>query len=296
MQEFVNDVLVPALGIGALYGLVGISTNLIFAPAGTFNFAQGQIVMLGGLLTYSLYQSAGLPLVLVILIVGAIGVGVGLAEERLAVWPALRKDPRGGLSVLSTLAAATVIQGFAIIRWGSTPKVVVHFPGLSLTRHSVLGLEIPTYYVATLSIAILVTIGVYLFFARTMVGRTFAATAQDREAARLRGISVRNVLMLGFGMGAALASLTGLLAVPFTLATITSGLLLTFRGFMSAAIGGMGSYVGALAGGLLLGLIEQSTQKYWQAGYTNLAMLGVLLAVLLLRPQGLFGRAEARRI
>ena len=296
MQELVNDVVVPALGIGALYGLVGISTNLIFAPAGTFNFAQGQIVMLGGLLTYSLYQVAGIPLIAVVLMIAAIGAGVGLVEERVAVWPALRRDPRGGLSVLSTLAAATVIQGFAIIYWGSTPKVVDNFPGLSLTRHSLLGLEIPTYYVATLGIAILIAVGVHLFFTRTMVGRTFAATAQDREAARLRGISVRNVLMLGFGMGAALAALTGMLAVPFTLATITSGLLLTFRGFMSAAIGGMGSNVGALAGGLVLGFIEQGTQKYWEAGYTNLVMLGVLLTLLLLRPQGLFGRTEARRI
>lgn len=296
MQELLNDVVVPALGIGALYGLVGISFNLIFAPGGTFNFAQGQIVMLGGLITYSLYENAGLPLVLVVLAVAAVGGAVGLAEERFAVWPALRRDPHGSLWVLSTLAVFTMIQGFAIVQWGSTPQVVSNFPGLSLTRHDVLGVEIATYYLATLGLAILVTAGLHLFFGRTMLGRTVAATAQDRDAARLRGINVRNVMMLGFFMGGALGALTGLLAVPLTLATITIGLTLTFRGFMAAAIGGMGVNVGALTGGLLLGFIEQGTQKYWEGGYVNFVMLGVLLALLLVRPQGLFGRAEARRI
>jgi branched-chain amino acid transport system permease protein len=296
MQELLNDVVVPALGIGALYGLIGISINLIFAPAGTFNFAQGQIVMLGGLATYSLYENAGLPLVLVILAVAAIGGGVGLVEERIAVWPALRRDPQGGLWVLSTLAASTVLQGFAVVQWGSTPQIVSNFPGLSLTRHDVLGVEIATYYIATLAFGILVAAGLHLFFARTMLGRTVAATAQDREAARLRGISVRNVMMLSFFIGGALAALTGMLAVPLTLATITLGLTLTFRGFMAAAIGGMGSNFGALTGGLLLGFIEQGTQKYWDGGYVNFVMLGVLLALLLVRPQGLLGRAEARRI
>ena len=102
--------------------------------------------------------------------------------------------------------------------------------------------------------------------------------------------------MLGFFLGGSLAAMSGLLAAPLTLATITIGLTFTFRGFMSAAIGGMGTNVGALAGGLVLGLIETSTQKYWEGGYVNFVMLGVLLTLLLIRPQGLFGQSVARRI
>ena len=296
MQDLINDVLIPALGIGALYGLVGISFNLIFAPAGTFNFAQGQIVMLGGLLALSMYENAALPLLLVVVIVGIIGGGIGLAEEAAAVWPALRRDPNGQLWVLSTLAVFTMIQGVAVLQWGTTPEIVSAFPAMSLTRKDLHGIQFVPYYAGTFIIAVLVLVALELFFKKTSLGRAVAATAQDRQAASFRGINVRRIMMLGFFLGGALAAMSGLLAAPLTLATITIGLTFTFRGFMSAAIGGMGTNVGALAGGLILGLIETSTQKYWEGGYVNFVMLAVLLTLLLIRPQGLFGQPVARRI
>ncbi len=296
MIELANDVLIPALGIGALYGLIGISFNLIFAPGGTFNFAQGQIVMLGGLLAFSFYQDQAWPLVLAVLAVAAIGAIIGLAEERIAVWPALRRDPHGQGWVLSTLAVFTIIQSLAIVQWGSTPQVVKDFPGMSIARRDVLGFEIAPYFVGTLAIAIGATIALHFFFQRTMLGRAVAATSQDRDAARLRGVDVRRIMSVSFMMGGALGAFTGMLAAPLTLATISVGLTFTFRGFMAAAIGGMGANLGALVAGLLLGLIEQSTQRYWQGGYTNFVMLAVLLSILLLRPQGLFGQSVARRI
>lgn len=296
MVEFINDVMVPALGIGALYGLVGISFNLIFAPGGTFNFAQGQIVMLGGMFAYTLYDDKAWPLVLAILGIAAIGGAIGLAEERIAVWPALRRDPHGQGWVLSTLAVFTIIQSLAIVNWGTTPRVVKNFPGLSLSRHDIVGFEVPPYYLGTLAIAIAITVLLHLFFQKTMLGRSVAATAQDRDAARLRGVDVRLVMAVSFIMGGGLAALTGFLAAPLTLATVTVGLTFTFRGFMAAAIGGMGTNLGALVGGLLMGVIEQSTQRFWQGGYVNFVMLAVLLGLLLVRPQGLFGQPVARRI
>jgi branched-chain amino acid transport system permease protein len=129
-----------------------------------------------------------------------------------------------------------------------------------------------------------------------MLGRSVSATAQDRDAARLRGVDTRLIMALSFMMGGALAALTGFLAAPLTLATVTVGLTFTFRGFMAAAIGGMGTNLGALLGGLLMGVIEQSTQRFWQGGYVNFVMLAVLLGLLLIRPQGLFGQPVARRI
>ncbi len=296
MEELLEDIIIPALGIGALYGLVGISFNLIFAPGGTFNFAQGQIVMLGGLLAYTFYQDNGWPLLVAAAAVAAIGGAIGFAEERVAVWPALRRNPHGQGWVLSTLAVFTVIQSIAVVRWGNIPRVVEPFPGMSLDRREVLGIEIVPYYLGTLALAIAVAVALQLFTSRTMLGRSVAATSQDREAASLRGINIRHIMVLGFIMGGALGALTGLLAAPLTLATITVGLSFTFRGFMAAAIGGMGTNVGALVGGLLLGLIEMSTVKFWEGGYVNFVMLGVLLTLLLIRPQGLFGQAVARRI
>lgn len=296
MASFVSDVFIPALGIGALYALVGISFNLIYAPAGTFNFAQGQIVMLGGLLALSFYQERTWPLVLVFLAVGLIGAGIALAEERIAVWPALRRDPHGIGWVLSTLAVFTIIQNLAIVNWGTTPRVVDSFPGMSVSRREVLGLEIAPFFLGTLLIAVAVTLGLQLFFQKSATGRAIIAVAQDRDAASLRGINVRWVITLGFLMGGALAALTGMLAAPLTLASVTVGLTFTFRGFTAAALGGMGHNGGALAAGLILGLIEQSTQRYWQGGYVNLVILLVLLVLLVVRPAGLFGQAVARRI
>lgn len=296
MIDLINDVLIPALGIGALYGLVGVSFNLIYAPGGTFNFAQGQIVMLGGLLAWSFYEDAGLPLVAAVVLVALIGGGIGLAEERVAVWPALRRDPHGQGWVLSTLAVFTIIQSLAIVEWGNIPRIVDTYPGMSLSREEVGPFIIAPYYAGTLLISIVVVVALHFFITRTMIGRATAATAQDRDAARLRGIDTRTIMTLGFVMGGALGALTGLLAVPLTSATITIGLTLTFRGFMAAAIGGMGANTGALVAGLLLGIIEQGTLKYWEGGYVNFVMLAVLLGLLLVRPQGLFGQAVARRI
>lgn len=296
MNSLISDVIIPALGIGALYGLVGVSFNLIFAPAGTFNFAQGQIVMLGGLLALSFYQQRGWPVLLAFVAILAIGGVIALAEERIAVWPALRRDPRGSGWVLSTLAVFTIIQNLAIVQWGTTPRSVDSYPGLPIARRDALGLQIAPYYVGVLLIAIAVTLALRYFFRKSALGRATAAVAQDRDAAALRGVNVRLVISLGFVMGGALAAVTGMLAAPLTLATVTVGLTFTFRGFTAAALGGMGDNTGALAGGLALGLIEQLTQRYWQGGYVNLVILVVLLALLLLRPAGLFGQAAPRRV
>lgn len=296
MTDFVNDVLIPALGVGALYGLVGISFNLIYGPSRTFNFAQGQIVMLGGLLAYSWYDSGGLPLVIVVLMIGAVGGGIGVAEERFAVWPALRRNPHGQGWVLSTLAVFTMIQGIAIVRWENIPRVVDTFPGMSLSVSDVGPIEFKPYYVGTAVIGLAVLASLHVFFTRTMLGRATSATAQDRESASLRGIDTRTITILGFAMGGALAALTGLLAAPLTLATITTGLTFTFRGFMASAIGGMGVNSGALLGGVILGLIEHGTTRYWEGGYVNFVMLAALLTLLLIRPEGLRGQAVARRI
>lgn len=296
MAGFISDVLIPALGIGALYALVGISFNLIFAPAGTFNFAQGQIVMLGGLLAFSLYEQRGWPVLIALIAILAIGGGIALAEERIAVWPALRRDPHGTGWVLSTLAVFTIIQNVAIVKWGTTPENVQSYPGLSIARREVFGLAIAPFFIGMLIIALVVTIGLQLFFQRSAIGRAITAVAQDREAASLRGINVRRVISLAFIMGGALAAATGMLAAPLTLATVTVGLTFTFRGFTAAALGGMGSNAGALMAGLLLGLIEQLTQRYWQGGYVNFVVLSVLLVLLLIRPAGLCGQAVTRRI
>lgn len=296
MNTLISDVLIPALGIGALYGLVGVSFNLIFAPAGTFNFAQGEIVMLGGLIALSLYQQRGWPLLLALLAVLAIGAAIALAEERIAVWPALRRDPNGIGWVLSTLAVFTIIQNFAIVEWGTTPRAVKGFPGLSITRHSFLGMQIAPYFIGMLVLAVIVTVALHLFFKKSAIGRVTTAVAQDRDAAALRGVNVRWVISLGFLMGGALAAVTGMLAAPLTLATVTVGLTFTFRGFTAAALGGMGDNVGALIGGLVLGLIEQLTQRYWQAGYVDFVILVALLVLLLLKPAGLFGQAVERRV
>jgi len=296
MHAFAGDVLIPALGIGALYGLVGVSFNLIFAPAGTFNFAQGQLVMLGGLLALSLYQQRGWPVLLALLAVMVIGGAVALAEERIAVWPALRRDPNGIGWVLSTLAVFTIIQNLAVVGWGTTPRSVNSFPGLSIARRSVLGLSIAPYFIGMLVIAVVITVALQIFLHRSAVGRTITAVAQDRDAAALRGVNVRRVISLGFILGGALAAMAGMLAAPLTLATVTVGLTFTFRGFTAAALGGMGDNAGALVGGLTLGFIEEFTSRYWHAGYVNMVILSVLLVLLLIRPSGLFGQAVARRV
>jgi branched-chain amino acid transport system permease protein len=287
------DTLIRGLQSGAIYALVAVGLNVVFATTNVFNFAHGELVMLGGIAGVLLWTSVGFPVVLALLGAVALAALLAAVTELVAVRPAVASRA-ASVWVLSTF-------GFAIVIQTVTTIVVTADPGSPPSR------PFPNFWPGPESLAIgelttstprlamvpaaLLVAGTLMWFLRsTETGRGLGAVADDREAALMRGLPVGRLSLIAFALGGAIAGLAGFLAGPVTQASVDVGLALTLKGFMAAAIGGIPHIGGALVGGLLLGVVEQAAVSYGDSQLQAPAALAVLLVILVLRPQGLVGK------
>ncbi|MGP4005778.1 branched-chain amino acid ABC transporter permease [Streptomyces sp. 4N124] len=288
----INDVLVPGLVYGSLYGLVAVSLTVLHRPTRVLNFAQGDLVMLGAM-TMAVLTTLPWPLAAAI---AAAGVGaVALVEERVAVAPVLRRSPYGSAWVITTLAFSLALNQLAGRLWTDEPRTVEPPAPLSLDPLTFLGVRFNSYQLAV----VLITLGVVAALerhARTRTGCALRAVAADRDAARLRGIDPAKLSRRAFLLGGALAGLTGALAAPLTLASVAMGFGLLIKGFFAAVLGGVGDVRGALLGGWIVGVVEAAGADYVSPGAQTAVLFAVTLAILLVRPQGLRGSEELRRV
>lgn len=287
--------LVDALTIGALYGLVGVSFNVMYRPTGVLNFAQGDIVLVGAVVAWLVLDVYSLPWLLALVAVLAAGAIFGVIEERIAIWPVLRRSPTAHGWVLSTLAVSILVQNAMGITLSDEPRIVRPAPGLSVHPSHIGPLAISTYQVAVWGSALLV-VGLLWLFYRSRHGRAVLALAEDRDAALLRGVRAGRLIVFSFALGAAVASLAGLVAAPITFAAVSISPLFIIKGFEAAAIGGIGDDRGALVGGVILGTVEAFAAQFLNAGFRDAASFLTFMVVLLIWPLGLFGRAALRRV
>ncbi len=290
MPEFVQF-LVSGLTVGAVYALVALGFTLVYNASDVVNFAQGEFVMLGGMVTVFL-TAAGVPLPLAAVLAVCVSVVVGLLLYWLAIEPA--RDASPVTLIIITIGASILLRGAAQIIFdkqfhklpsisGDTP---VHLLGATIQPQSfwVLG--------GTAAIVILL----YVFLERTVLGKAVLATAANRLAARLVGINTATVMALAFGGSAAIGAVAGILITPITLTSYDVGTMLALKGFAAAMLGGMGNPLGAVAGGLLLGLLEAFGVGYISSTYKDAFAFIVILLVLFAMPQGLFGRRTVERV
>lgn len=283
--------LFSGLTVGAVYALVALGFTIIFNASGVVNFAQGEFVMLGGMITVFAH-AAGLPLPLAALIAIAATAGVGVALNQLAIEPA-RGAPVVSLIII-TIGASIFIRGAAQLVFD---KQIHSFPAFSGTEPiHVLGATIQSQSLWVIGGAFAVFAGLWLFFTRTLLGRAVLATSNNRLAAQLVGINTRFIMTLSFALSAAIGAFGGVLVTPITLTSYDVGLALALKGFAGAMLGGMGNPKGAFIGGLALGLIEALTAGYLSSQYKDAAAFVVILAVLFFMPQGLFGRKSTERV
>jgi branched-chain amino acid transport system permease protein len=283
--------LVSGLTIGAVYALVALGFTLIHNASDVVNFAQGEFVMLGGMVTV-FASAAGLVLPLAALLAIAVAVLVGLALHRFAIEPA-----RGASAVtliIITIGASIFLRGVAQIVFDKRFHSLPAFSGDAPI--ALLGAAILPQSFWVLGGALLVFLGLFLFLERTLLGKAVLATAANRLAARLVGIDTSFVLALSFGISAAIGALAGILITPITLTSFDVGTLLALKGFAAAMLGGMGSPLGAVLGGLLLGLLEALGAGYVSSAYKDAVAFLVILAVLFALPQGMFGRRGVERV
>jgi branched-chain amino acid transport system permease protein len=283
--------LLSGLTVGAIYALVALGFSIIYNASQVINFAQGEFVMIGGMATVSL-AGAGLPLALAAPLAIAATTLVGLALAKLAV------ERARGASVVTliiiTIGASILLRGLAGVVWDKNLHALPAFSGERPIAIGGATLLPQSLWVLGVALAVVAALG--WFFNRTLHGKAMLATSHNRLAAQLVGISVRRVLLVSFGLSAALGALAGILVAPITFTAWDVGVMLGLKGFAAAILGGLGSGPGAVLGGLLLGLAEALSAGYVSSAYKDVIAFGIILAVLVLMPSGLLGRRAADRV
>ncbi len=282
------------LRAGAIYALVALGFVTVYRVTGVINFAQGAFIMLGPMITISVYEQNWLPADGLNLALGAllgivITTLIGVASERLTLYPARRSLPL--TKIIITIGVYLTLQGGALIIWGPQGRVLPAFTTLNLAdqsfRFAGLLVKAQTLWIWGATAVMLVILA--LFFERTMLGKAMRACAVNRLAAQLMGIRVDTMSTIAFGIAAILGAVGGIVLGPVTRPMYDMGLDLGLKGFVAAIIGGLVNFPAAVIGGLLLGVLENMWAGVTQAGFKDLFAFVVLIVILLVRPSVLAG-------
>jgi branched-chain amino acid transport system permease protein len=290
MFELVAQAIASGIGIGCVYGLIGIGFCVIYNASGIVNFAQGAFVMLGGIVTYTAMNSWGLPLPLAAVVAIVLVAAAGIVIERLVVRPLWDRDATMFVMILATLAAQIVIERLTLIAVGDQPKTLPVFTDRPPLRLLGIAVSYQFLWIVGTSLAVITLLGV--FFKSTKTGKAMRACAINREAAALQGIPVSRMLALAFALSAGLGALAGILITPTQYTAFNVGVPFAISGFIAAIVGGFGRPFGAFAGGILLGVAQALAIVFVGAAAKNIAALSVLLVFLFARPTGILGPAK----
>ncbi len=279
------------LSNGAIYALIGFGFAVIYNATGIINFAQGEFVMFGGMLTIFFLTILHMPLVPAILMAILGSTIVGILFERLAIRPL--KDANPLRMIIITIGASIFIRGAAMLIWGKDTHALPAFS--SNDPLYIAGATILPQHLWILGVTVLIIIVSRFFFNHSIVGKAMRACSYNQRAAGLVGINVKNMVLLSFALSAAIGSLAGIIIAPLTMTSYDVGVMLGLKGFCAVIIGGMSSGMGTIMGGLLLGLLESLGAGFISASYKDAIAFIILLLILFIRPEGLFRKKETER-
>lgn len=283
--------LFSGITVGATYALAALGFTLIYNASHVINFAQGEFIMLGGMLTV-FFLASGLPLPLAILFAILIPAVVGILLEKLAIEPAKNADIV--TLIIITIGASLVIRGVIQVWLG---KGTHAFPAFSGNEPiNILGATLQPQSLWVLGVTALAVAALWYFFSRTLAGKAILATSYNHLAAQLVGINTSWVLFVSFALSAALGALGGVLITPITLTSYDVGLMLGLKGFVAAVVGGLGSGLGAVLGGLFVGIVEAMAAGYISSAYKDAVPFILILLILFFLPRGLFGGKVTDRV
>jgi branched-chain amino acid transport system permease protein len=285
--------LISGLTAGSIYALSAIGFILIFNASNIVNFAQGEFVMLAGLVAATLYGFVGLPLWATVPLSVAIVALVGVMFERLVIRP-IRHVPILA-QIMVTIGVSYVIKFGAMVLWGNEARPLPAFTGEAPVQLGG-GVVIHSQTLWVLGAILIVLVGLQFFYRRTWVGKAMRACAINEQAAGLVGISVPLMVRVAFLLGAGMGAIGGVLIAPIYSASYDSGTMIGLKGFTAAIVGGFGNVWGAALGGLVVGVVESLSIGFVSSGYKDAIAFVVLLLVLFLRPRGLLGEVQAERV
>jgi branched-chain amino acid transport system permease protein len=284
-----EQIIANGLYLGAQYALIALGLTLIFALMNVLNFAHGQMYVLGGFITYTVYGQLGLPFVVALLASGVTLAVIGALMEKYLFRTVIKRSHREESTMLLAAATAFFFDAVMLLIFGEkqrgVPKIV---KGVFNTD----GLIMPYDRIAVGALAIVFIAAFILYMQYSRPGRAMRALAQDRVAAQLMGVAVERYSMIGFAMGAMLAGIVGGLLVTITGVNSGIGGPISIKAFMMVMIGGAGVVGGAIAGGFILGMMESVglTVLREYGDITYLVIFAALMVFLSIRPNGLMGK------
>lgn len=289
MSDFLIQLLLSGIITGSVYGLIALGFTLIYNSTSVLNFAQGEFVMIGAVFSAILITNHQVPYFVAVILVVIVAVLVGFFVELVGLRFLQKKNASHMIMVLSTLAMAIIISNMTRLLVGTsqmyTPPVVDG--NISLGRMAITGQE-----VVIIGFLLITVFGLWFFLNKTMYGKAMKATGIDKVAAQLMGVNINTVILISFGLSAALAAVGGILIAPLLSASAQMGLPLAVKGFIAAVIGGMSNPFAGIIGGLLIGILEAFISGYISSSLVEVIVFILLPIILLFRPNGLLSRVR----
>ena len=286
--------LISGISIGSIYAIIALGYTMVYGIAKMLNFAHGDVIMVGGYISFCTTSYLGLPGWVSVVFAVAVCTVLGVVIEGLAYRP-LRQA--GSLAVLITaIGVSYLLQNAAQLIWGATPKNFTSLVSFEvpefLSRLNVSGVML-----VTVVACVVIMLGLTWFTSRTKLGKAMRACSEDRGAAQLMGINVNRTISMTFAIGSALAAIAGVLLCSYSpVLKPTTGSMPGIKAFTAAVFGGIGSIPGAFLGGILLGIIEAMAQAYISTQLSNSILFAVLIVVLLVKPSGLLGKYVPEKV
>ena len=289
----VSSALITGLGLGSMYGLLALGFHVTYAVSNTVNFAQGATMMLGAVVCFTLWVTLGWPLGVAVLLALVACAAWGVLVERIAVRPFVKRGSSSWL--MATVALGIVIENVVLFTFGRDPRGMP--PGfLTAQSVTVAGIKIQLLQLLIPVVGLALAFGLHLFFQKTRHGKAMLAVVQNAGAARLMGIDVERVTTLAFALSGLLAGVAGIMVAPLFTISSTMGTLFGIKAFAVAILGGIGSAWGVVMAGLIYGLAEALITALLGSIYTQIVSFALVIASLMVMPNGLFGRAEVRKV
>src|SRR4249920_1679804 len=285
--------LISGIGLGSMYGLLALGFHVTYAVSNTVNFAQGSTMMLGAVLCFTLWVTLGWPIGLAVALALAACAAWGAFVERIAVRPFVRRGSNSWL--MATVALGIVLENVVLFTFGKDPRGMP--PGFLTTQSvTVAGLKIQLLQLLIPVVGLALAFGLHLFFQGTRHGKALLAVVQNASAARLMGIDVERVTTLSFALSGLLAGVAGIMVAPLFTISSTMGTLFGIKAFAVAILGGIGSAWGVVLAGLIYGVAEALIIALAGSTYSQITTFTLVILALALRPNGLFGRAEVKKV
>lgn len=282
-------ILISALVNGSVYGMIGMLFTMIYMATKVINFAQGEFIMLGAMLSVFLLLTVKFPFFLGILVIMITLILIGIVTERVAINPLFKKKAPVFTMVIATFAVATILSSGASLIWGAKYLYVPSFLGTKTIRLgenvSIMPQEILIIGINGVIVSLL-----WIFYKKAMIGIAIRATGFNDETAKLIGVNVNLVIMITFAICSALSGIVGALMVPLTGAFAFMGLPLSIKGFIAAIIGGFEKPFPAMLGGLLVGLFETLSSFYISTAYSEAIVYSILFVLFVIKPTGLVSK------